>query len=120
VFALFVALAFLAGCGARVENVPSELIGTWETDAPEYAHRYLEISPVQLVFGTGRGSERHRLRGIRLDPALGGAGGTGYALVYEAPGGQLGELPLIHSPDTGSIRLAYRSEVWSRTREAGE
>ena len=119
--ALLSLLTLLGGCDDGVTRVPPELIGTWTTDAPAYRNRYLEISPVRLVFGTGRGSsQRHRLAGARREPSEAGTTEVGYALIYATPGGRSAELPLLFTPESGSIRLAYREEIWSRTPAAGE
>jgi hypothetical protein len=66
------------------DDVPSELIGVWRTESPQYADRFIEIRPVTISFGTGAGTE---LTGfIRSVQANVEDGRVMYAVKYTANG----------------------------------
>jgi len=52
VLLLLLFLGLLVNCEKTIP-FPAELIGTWETDVPRYEDRFIEISNMQLIFGTG-------------------------------------------------------------------
>ena len=108
----------LAACSGRLEPIPSELVGTWTTDAPDYADRYLQISGTGLSFGTGDGrADWKRLRGARVEPQ---GDGTLYVLQYDSVDGAPGELSITYSPELDAIRLAHRDAVWTRAGAQGD
>ena len=107
----------LAGCSARLEQIPAELVGTWTTDAPDYAGRYLEISATGLSFGTGDGRANwNSLRGARIES---NDDGTLYVLHYDSVDGAPAELSIAYSPELDAIRLAHREAVWTRAGRHG-
>ncbi len=108
----------LATCSGRLEPIPSELVGTWTTDAPGYADRYLEISGRGLSFGTGDGrADWNSLRGARVEPQ---DDRTLYVLLYDSVDGAPGELSIAYLPELDAIRLAHRSAVWTRAGAQGD
>jgi hypothetical protein len=54
VWIIIVCLMVLFACQqGRKVVVPEDLIGVWETTSPSYADRPFEITPREVVFGTG-------------------------------------------------------------------
>ena len=80
------ACAVLVACSGD-STPPPELVGTWNTEAPDYADRAFTItdSTVTLHQGEGR-SETHRIRAVRQETR---SGWTDYALEYEKAGSRL-------------------------------
>jgi hypothetical protein len=58
-FTAFVVLAVFVVTWVRPRHVkvPSELVGTWTTDAPQYRDRSMEIDLASISFLTGGGTE---------------------------------------------------------------
>ena len=40
-----------------MKTPPPELVGVWETSAPKYENRYIEITNESLIFGVGDGKD---------------------------------------------------------------
>ncbi len=49
-------VAFLVFLPGRPTPLPDELVGVWTTSHPGYADRYLDLTKVTIIFGTGRES----------------------------------------------------------------
>jgi len=50
-------VAGLFGCRSKkAETLPDELIGSWETSAPQYPNSFIEITDDSVIFGTEEGT----------------------------------------------------------------
>ena len=114
IFLLF--LILLAGCKGEVV-VPQHLIGVWETPAPKYADRYMKFSEHTLIYGIGEGEEvSHEIE--KIDTAQ-TDGGTLYTFHYRDSEGEKWTLIFTYSPDTRTIQMKNRDEIWEQTRSGG-
>lgn len=112
-------LLALAGCGPeRTKTVPSELIGVWKTQAPDYADRFLELTRDSIRFGTG-GDEFYVRSIVGVEKAL-EDGSTLYTVFYIDPADPEKyqyKVAFYYDPgNQGVIRYKNRTDiVWTKT-----
>jgi hypothetical protein len=110
----------VVACSRGPSTLPPELLGTWQTSAPQYDGRYLELRPQLIIFGTGSGApEEHALANVEVRSA--GLGTTHYTIHYRAEDGAILTLELDHSagpPDT--LRLSNRDFDWHKQSPTSE
>lgn len=115
-FATLVAVALLTtACSAAAPLVPADLLGTWQTDEPRYAHAYLRIGAGEVVFGTGETvPSRHPI--VAIDSEF-GPSGTLYTIEYRV-GQTVARLGVVHEQrDGATLRLRNQpSFSWRRQR----
>ena len=110
---LVAAAALWMGCGASPPSdpLPSDLLGTWRTEAPGYRDRHFELRPEWVIFGTSRyTAAMHPIEHVRVTPD----GSTTRVLIaYRTDDGALLELPLEWTPgDPQRLRIGRRRDVW--------
>lgn len=99
--------------------VPEELWGVWVTSAPAYADRFMEFTPISLIFGTGgRRGELYFVQNVErvIQPNA-----LQFTIQYRDAGGGEYRLALyFHPGDPPKVRLKNQSDiVWvleSRSR----
>lgn len=98
--------------GTPLDIPPDELIGTWTTDAPRYAGRFIRIGQDRLTLGLGEGGqETYPVQSIRVETA---DIHRQYLIRYEGPEGT-DEILEAFIYDDGLMRLKNPSEVrWTR------
>lgn len=99
-------------CSKSTEPMPSQLVGTWVTDAPEYAGRSLTIRSDSIVFGTSELSgDRHSLIGVEtLEPVEGWAT---YRVSFRELDAETAFVDVgFRMGTTPELRLRHRSEIW--------
>ena len=110
-------LILLVGCKAEVVVVPPDLIGVWETPAPKYADRYTKFTEHTLAYGIGEGKEvSHEIEKIDMEQE---GGGTLYTFHYRDSEGEKWTLILTYSPDTRTIQMKNRTEIWEKSKSGG-
>jgi len=109
----------LLACSDGASAPDGDLLGTWETDAPAYRGRRLEIREQWILFWTSPySSTSHPLE--EVERAEGQHGQRVYRLAYRERDGALASLELIYRPGARpELRFAHRSEVWTRTQATG-
>lgn len=113
VFILVAALFTLLAACTDV-TVPDDLKGRWQTDSPQYAGRYLDISDYLLTFGAGDNNEEsYRIVDIHTSET---ENGTQYQIRYEDSAGEQWDLTFFHLPaDGGTIRINHQTDIWKMT-----
>ncbi|MFN7942974.1 MAG: hypothetical protein U0X73_15395 [Thermoanaerobaculia bacterium] len=103
-------LRVCAGEGGQEVGVTPELAGAWTTTAPDYADRYLEIRPGQIVFGQGEaGAATYPILGVRLSTGRDGA--SIYEVRYQVEPGEKGEAVLKLVLSGGELHLASQPAI---------
>ena len=109
------ALLVAGACGPpTLDQVPAHLVGRWQTDAPRYAERWLEVRPDSLSFGMGRVAlDVHAIERIEIEPEA--DEGAAYRLHYTEVEG-FSDVLVLHYRGTPapSLRLGARDEKWTR------
>ncbi|MDH3733714.1 MAG: hypothetical protein OEU54_09280 [Gemmatimonadota bacterium] len=98
-------LSFLAAaCGGwQDDGMPTELLGTWRTDAPHYADRGFTITPSTLTLHTGpKNSTLHPIIRTERDDD----GDPIYTIVYGDQDQEL-HFSIIEGPDDGAGRWVH-------------
>jgi hypothetical protein len=109
-------LILLVGCKGEVV-VPQHLIGVWETPAPQYSDRYMKFTEHSLIYGLGQSKEvSHEIEKIDIEEA---SGGTLYTFHYRDSEGEKCTLIFTYSPDTRTIQIKNRNEIWKQTKSGG-
>jgi len=123
--ALLAALLLVA-CAPEPSKPPSEIVGTWVTDAPRYEGRHFEVRDDAIVFGTGRfsASLRHSLVSVETEPEPGPDGWIPCVLHYREPDGAVSDLVLSYRVKPRlQLRFEHRKGIWTRlvaTRKAAD
>lgn len=101
---------------ATLPAIPVELVGCWETAAPGFAGRSLELRPRHVVFGQGSviGDERLPVESVEV----GAEGARRYTIVYLDAAGHACRLALFL--DGATLHLVNRpGVVWTRVSPPG-
>jgi len=115
---LVAALTLLAclGCSKNRYNlIPSQLAGSWTTDAPRYNGRFLELYQAFVIVGEGpeHPPSVQMVDKVMTHPEQNDLTLTLYSSDLE---GSHYELTLQFSPaNHGEIRFPHQKEVWKRT-----
>ena len=112
----FILLFFLFFLGCEKEVAfPHHLVGVWETSAPKYKDRYLEITDQLLIFGIGNGQKiSHYINKINIEEEK---GETLYTFHYTDSEEEDWTLVLICRQDSSDvIRLINRDEIWRKVK----
>jgi len=108
--------AACSGEGGPVVPFPQELAGRWETDAPAYAGRFLQLSSDELLIGTGPATvERYHLDRVhRLESGE----SILYTIEYSDDDGDEYDIGFYYdSQRGGSLRMRnQRDMVWRKAR----
>ena len=110
-------LASLSSCKAAHEPVvvPSELIGVWKTDDPEYSDRYFELTRDRITLAKGKADkDSYPIEKLEKRPDSRGAL---YLLTYKNPVEDVVDtLSFEYEPrDGGAIRFKnQRNMAWKR------
>jgi hypothetical protein len=111
----------VGACDRRLERVPDALLGRWETEAPAYRDRALELRPDRVIFHTSDHSVAvHFVVGVSVDDRSGG--GRLYTIAYEDDTGdeQPWTLRILASGDPPrQLQIENRKEVWKRVAASG-
>jgi hypothetical protein len=98
----------------RIKTPPPDLVGVWETDAPRYENRYIEITNESLIFGLYDSDNIvNEIKYIKLEKEglL-----SNYTIHYVDPEGEKWTLTLSHDPhNNGTLKLQNRDEVWFKS-----
>jgi len=102
-------------CGGR-GTVPEDLFGVWETTSPSYADRPFEITPREVIFGTGENTfDTYRISKIKIekDPQ---ERNTLYIICYKNIERQEYKFSFYYDPaNQGTIRFKNQKEmVWTK------
>ena len=105
--------------GAEVIRMPEGLIGTWQTDSPDYAGRFFTLSADEfslLLIGTGTSTpERYHIASVtRIRDKY----GMLHTIEYADAEGTDYHMGLYYDPeDGGRLRLKnQRNMIWRRMR----
>jgi hypothetical protein len=98
-------------------SLPEDLVGYWVTSDPRYQDRFLQLSRVSIVFGTGR--DNIDVNFIKETERYTEDGKTTYTIHYKNTEGLEGKLSFAWDPsDNGKIRLSNQEDmVWEKTTE---
>ncbi len=113
--AIFVLVVFL-GCPQKITTPPDQLLGTWKTISPKYADNYLEITPDQIIFGTGgQSSLTYQISYLKEDPQ---ETYTLYTIFYLDQEEHEYQISFFYNPEQkGIIRMKNEIEIdWTRKR----
>ena len=102
-------------CG-RKTTVPDDLIGVWETTAPDYADRSFEIKADQIIFGTGEEKvDAYPITKMKIEKAR-EQEKTLYLICYKNVEGQEYKFFFYYDPaNQGTIRFKNQIEMlWTR------
>ena len=94
--------------------VPDEMTGRWESDSPKYKDRYLELSTVSVVYGTGVDTiDVNFVQSIAKQVE---GGKTVYTIHYKNSTGEKGKISFFWNPsNNGEIRLKGQKEMtWKK------
>ncbi len=96
--------------------LPDDLVGRWTTSAPEYTNRFLELSEVAVIFGTGEDNIDVNFISS-VDKRVEG-GSTLYTIKYRDPKGMDGQVSLYWDPTEEVIRLKNQKRIiWEKEEE---
>mgnify|MGYP001819115393 CR=1 FL=1 len=106
-------LAALFGCQQEV-NVPSEIIGTWNTSSAKYKDRYIQFTENALIFGLGNDQASvNVIKKIKneKDQLM-----RFFTFYYRDLEGEKWTLSILYFPyqDNGVFQLQNRNELWKR------
>ncbi len=112
---LVVFRACRSGPGTEV-GVTHELIGTWTTESPALADRFIEIRSQEIIFGLGEeGQASHPILGVRVRPGPEGRSAFVISYLLERGGEAEGQLELLVGP--ADLRIASQPGVrWTVER----
>lgn len=103
-------------CGRKTTTVPADLIGVWETTAPDYADRSFEIKADQVLFETGEGKfDTYPITEIKTEKGREELK-TLYLICYKNAHRQEYKLFFYYDPaNQGTIRLKNQFQiVWTK------
>ncbi len=106
---------FVCQCG-RKTTIPEDLIGVWETTAPDYADHPFEIKTNEVFFGTGEESfDAYLITKMKIEKDL-REQKTLYIIYYKNTTGQEYKFSFYYDPaNQGTIRLKnQRQMVWTK------
>ena len=110
--AFAVAIVALA-CARTAPNLPAQLLGTWQTNAPAYAGRSLFIASRSLAFSTGPSASN--TYSVRSHESLRESDGSLLVVVsYRGEGGDMSLRLRLLPTNPPSLQLGERPERWSR------
>lgn len=115
IISLLIFFAFQCG---RKTAVPDNLIGVWETSAPQYEDRFFEIKKDEIIFGTGqRNFDTHRIKNIEMEKVRGEESSL-YTISYKNLEGQEYKFSFYYDPKRhGVIRFKNQDKiVWTREK----
>lgn len=96
--------------------LPDDLVGHWTTSAPKYTDRFLELSEVVVIFGTGEDNIDVNFISS-VDKRVEG-GSTLYTINYHDPKGMDGQVSFYWNPSEKVIRLKNQKRiVWEKEEE---
>ena len=117
VWAIIICLIVLSVCQCgKKATVPDELIGVWETTAPDYADHPFEIKTNEVMFGTGEGKfDTYPITRIKIEKDL-KEQKTLYIICYKNTAGQEYKFSFYYDPaNQGTIRFKNQKEmVWTK------
>ena len=95
--------------------VPDHLTGVWTTAAPKYADRFLEITRVSIIFGTG--GDNIYVNFITDVEETVGSKGTDYTLHFQDLQELKGTAYIHYDPAKGVIRLKNQRRIeWTKEK----
>ena len=98
------------------EFLPDDLLGHWTTSAPKYTDRFLELSEVAVIFGTGKDNIDVNFISS-VDKQVEG-GSTMYTIQYHNLNGMDGQLSFYWDPSEKVIRLKNQKRIiWKKAKE---
>ncbi|MBW2266666.1 MAG: hypothetical protein JRF28_11010 [Deltaproteobacteria bacterium] len=94
--------------------VPDEMAGRWASDSPKYKDRYLELSPVSVVYGTG--VDTIDVNFVQSIEKQFEGGKTVYTIHYKSSTGEEGKISFFcNLSNNGEIRLKGQKEMtWKK------
>ena len=96
--------------------LPDDLVGRWTTSAPEYTNRFLELSEVTVIFGTGEDNIDVNFISS-VDKRVEG-GSTLYTIKYHDLKGMEGQVSFYWDPTEEVIRLKNQKRIiWKKAKE---
>lgn len=107
-------ILLLAACGNDPSvQIPTEMMGRWETGDEPYTDRFFEIGPQTLKIDTGEGPPPPMpIVGVAAEPQ---GAATLWQLRYESAPGVTAIFRLLHDPGANTLRLLHRTHVtWKR------
>jgi len=114
---IIIYLMVLAACqGGGKATVPDELIGVWETTAPDYADRPFEIKADEVIFVTGEeSSDTYPITKIKIEKSREELK-TLYIICYKVSARQEYKFSFYYDPaNQGTIRFKNQNEmVWTK------
>lgn len=117
VWAIIICLIVLSVCQCgKKATVPDELIGVWETTAPDYADHPFEIKTNEVMFGTGEGKfDTYPITKIKIEKNR-EEQKTLYIIFYKNTAGQEYKFSFYYDPaNQGTIRFKNQKEmVWTK------
>lgn len=109
----------IQGCDRnKSEPFPAELTGTWETQAPRYKDRTLEINASQIVFGTGQNEpntffiDRIKKRAQKSD--------IEWTFFCQDMEGNDFEIVIFHTPGTQAASITLKNKktiLWTKAED---
>lgn len=102
----------------RLKTPPPDLLGIWETDAPKYENRYIEITNGSLIFGLDDGDNivnTIKYIKVKQEGFL-----SAYTVHYSDPEGDTWTLTLIYNPHDATFTVQNRDDVWIKFEPEGE
>jgi hypothetical protein len=114
---LITLVGYVVGCN-RNEAVPDSLLGTWATDDPKYAERYLEIAPDKIVFGAP-GEEATAWKVTGCTTSRSESGSTECIIRYTMDGKHTHSIPVtLDTDDVDVITLKNQGSMkWRKVSE---
>lgn len=102
--------------GFDSKTVPTELVGLWTTDDPNYSDRYLELQPDTITFGTGGTSSiRYSIIGVVRQEA---GEGEAYEIHFRGVDGAKFSREIVLADSGDSLSFRSQSEVaWTRFQQ---
>jgi hypothetical protein len=114
---LILCLVLLSACQcSRKATVPGDLIGVWETTAPDYADRFFEIKADEVIFGTGEEKfDTYPITKIKMEKDR-DEQKTLYVICYKNTAGQEYKFSFYYDPaNQGTIRFKNQKEmIWTK------
>jgi hypothetical protein len=98
----------------RLKTPPHDLLGIWETDAPKYTNRYIEITNESIIFGLDDGDNIvNTIKYITLEQE---GSLFVYTFHYSDPTGETWTLTIIYDPHQAAFALQNRDDVWTKDK----
>jgi len=96
--------------------LPDDLVGRWTTSAPEYTDRFLELSEVSVIFGTGKDNIDVNFISS-VDKRVEG-GSIIYTIQYHDLNDMDGQVSFYWDPTEEVIRLKNQKRIiWEKVEE---